>query len=404
MSERPKIALCYSGQPRTWRQCWPSQKSFFQEADVSVFMHLWEEDVSTDDFQDLMVAYSPEDIEIEPRPNFSNLHREIVLRFPWSPQVFTVDMAYGIKKAVQLSASSHREFDYVVRMRFDTLFQGEMNWTDLREDCLNVFDWGDPKYLQDQFAMGASSILQSYGKFYDWLCHDLDTYTPDQNRAFVAERAFMQAVKHYDLKINIMEPAPFLVLRPSMVGKAYENVRYDLGFEADKYTKIREYTKSITNESEYNCVKFNHKYADLYPYKECESSVQSYWDQPGVCLQNDFIDQSWQGRLDRIEDIIKVLILNNPKNSSCDMASYNLMRLVITLMLWKVDDELDPYGFILNVISLENFNHVKADRWLSRSENLNLYREVINEAWWQDHPLYKKLVSMSMQEIKKDCA
>ena len=184
-----RIALCFSGQPRTWRKCYPGFEMFIERlkshfgADVDVFCQAWdfntvphailakkEGDSNMPDFirvkgqllseaekNDIITAFKPkafifenestskqknQDLYFDALKNV-NEHGYVSIEFAGS-QFYAVMRAAALKKKYELD--NNFRYDMCIRMRYDLfLDEHQINWffshenTDARRPRYNTF-------------------------------------------------------------------------------------------------------------------------------------------------------------------------------------------------------------------------------------------------------------------------
>jgi hypothetical protein len=209
-----KIAVCLSGDTRSFSHCIPQLKRFLSGYEITFFCHGWQSDFEQEHMADLNDAYTL----IEERPDFSILERSSIKAFGFkdfgqglktpflSPNIFP--MWYGVKKAYE-SIKSHgfqpNDFDLICRCRYDNFFLGQLSQLDALPESNEIII--DPNYngyggFGDQFAIGQPKIMKTYFTLYDWLPHSFKQYAGDK-------RFFPEVIiKKYlvdDKKINIKQ-------------------------------------------------------------------------------------------------------------------------------------------------------------------------------------------------------
>ncbi|CAA0117077.1 Uncharacterised protein [BD1-7 clade bacterium] len=173
---RLKIAICMSGETRSFGNTAASILRFFNGHDVRIFAHHWSDDP----------MQAPIDIDdltwvSEDRPDFSALERASITAFGmkgykngvkiplFSPNLFP--MWYGVKQAFN-SIPMPNDFDLIVRCRYDDLLIGHANLLSQLPTSNEVII--DPAYngyggYGDQFSIGTPSAMRRYCHLFDWL-------------------------------------------------------------------------------------------------------------------------------------------------------------------------------------------------------------------------------------------
>lgn len=213
-----RIALCYSGRPRSVLECYENHKEHFGlgQSNVDVFSHLWfDEDLIGQNFRNdvgqgtwpdsdikqwISDHWDPKKITYEKPRSFEHMFVD-----NWNPQWpyahqkdNQISMFYGIEQVMKLKCEYEREnnfkYDYVVRMRTDLLFlKSPGSFDDYEKDKLHVFnvipgqDWVETGVkdfaVLDIIAWGGSEVMDKYGSTYSNLQKIVDsgcpTFTPD---------------------------------------------------------------------------------------------------------------------------------------------------------------------------------------------------------------------------------
>ena len=198
-----KIALCYSGRPRSYQECYKNHKDYFRlgQKDVDVFAHMWfDEDLVGSQFRtdvgqgtwpDSSVKdwidenWKPKKIIYEKPRYFADMFAD-TWQTKWKathPKDNQISMFYGIEQAINLKKQYEEEnnfkYDYVVRMRSDLLWMqhpGPIKFEDYDQNKLHSFNVNPgPDWIQtgvkdfailDIIAWGGSEVMDKYGKIY----------------------------------------------------------------------------------------------------------------------------------------------------------------------------------------------------------------------------------------------
>lgn len=196
-----KVAICLSGGVRYPHIGLESIKKIFPNSFVKVFIHTWkisnredflktvaglqykEQDKTVETRLDFLEKYNYEKILVEDydikKQEFQNLYDSlnllpfteggcIVPRYDIGP----ISMHYSIHKSNELKSQYEKEnnvvFDKVIRMRFDSDFEGKHLYLNNLPNCLNIpegEDWCGG--INDQFALGSSAAMNIYSDFYN---------------------------------------------------------------------------------------------------------------------------------------------------------------------------------------------------------------------------------------------
>lgn len=124
---------------------------------------------------------------------FKNLFDSLQFKSYSNQNISTISMHYSIFKSNELKMKYEKDnniiFDYVVRLRYDSLIEDEINFDDYINDDIYIpfgSDWGGSMAnigeggLNDQFAIGKSHLMNRYSNLYNSLdqCTNID-YHPE---------------------------------------------------------------------------------------------------------------------------------------------------------------------------------------------------------------------------------
>ena len=198
-----KVAICLSGGIRYPHIGLESIKKIFPNSFVKVFIHTWkitdreeflktihgveykEKDKTVETQLDFLGNYNYEKLLVEDyeskKIKFQEIYNSINL-LPFENggciipryDVGPISMHYSVYKSNQLKCQYEEEnniiFDKVIRMRYDSDFEGKELDLNSLPNCLNVPDGEDwCGGINDQFALGPSSVMDVYSDFYNHL-------------------------------------------------------------------------------------------------------------------------------------------------------------------------------------------------------------------------------------------
>jgi len=221
-----RIALCYSGRPRSYQECHENHKQHFRlgQNDVDVFAHMWFDedlvgtqfrtDVGQGTWPDAGVKewidenWKPKKIKYEKPRYFADMFNDTwQTKWPAThPKDNQISMFYGIEQAIKLKREYEEEnnfkYDYVIRMRSDLVFlQSPGQFEDYDPSKLHVFDvQPGPDWIQtgvkdfavlDIIAWGGSEVMDKYGTIYSNLKRITEEgcpmFTPDSSLGYNAK-------------------------------------------------------------------------------------------------------------------------------------------------------------------------------------------------------------------------
>jgi hypothetical protein len=187
-----KVAVCLSGDIRSFTHCIPQMKRFLSGYEVTFFCHGWQSDFDKKHINDLENVHTL----IEDRPDFSILERASIhafgfkgfgqdLKVPFlSPNI--LPMWYGIKRAyecIERHGFKPSDFDLICRCRYDNFFLGKLSQINEMPGANDIII--DPNYdgyggYGDQFAIGQPEVMKKYFSLYDWLPSSFKQYAGDK--------------------------------------------------------------------------------------------------------------------------------------------------------------------------------------------------------------------------------
>jgi hypothetical protein len=228
-----RIALCLSGQPRTWRATCASLAAFFAGHEVDVFLHTWREG-DPGELAAVVEAYRPRAHLIEERPLFVREKRLLAERFPTRPPLTVFDMFHSAAQSLALAAQpGHGAYDAVVRARFDAMFDGAWSGEAPGEGELELPDlYPEPSGVTDQFAIGRMAEMQAYGAIGAWLPTVLPELRGGWFRPEAALKFYLQEACGLSLKLR---PIAMRLLREGQVGLPFAALADDPLFHAEKH-------------------------------------------------------------------------------------------------------------------------------------------------------------------------
>jgi len=171
----PSIALCISGQPRSYAKGFEYiKRNLLDYYNVDIFYHTWY-NVKTK-FNEIENLYQPKSFLIDkPLPNtYENKYTRIPsVKFP---AYFTVSAFYSIFQANKLKKEYEQKnnfiYDWVVRIRFDFALNVKIDFDLLDNNKLylpNCRMSPDKDFGNDQFAVGSSETLDKYSSTFLYL-------------------------------------------------------------------------------------------------------------------------------------------------------------------------------------------------------------------------------------------
>lgn len=238
-----KVAICLSGGVRYPHIGFESIKNIFPNSFVKIFIHTWqisnredflktvaglqykEEDKTVETELDFLGRYDYETILIENYESKIQEFQKIYDSFELLPfqeggciipryDIGPISMHYSIHKSNELKLKYEKNnnivFDKVIRMRFDSDFEGKQLYLNNLPNCLNIpegEDWCDG--INDQFALGSSSSMDIYSDFYNHMnqIHNVPYHPETMLRKYLEMRNIF--VNRFDFPVRINNKIDF---------------------------------------------------------------------------------------------------------------------------------------------------------------------------------------------------
>jgi hypothetical protein len=169
-----RIAVCFSGQPRTWRMCVDAIREFFDvthvssldaehRVEVDFFGHAWDrntwrgngkmedEKLSKAELDQIGPAFGFKDIVIEPL-------RPPTFGMTWDGMFYSLMRSLHLKQ--QYEIANHIEYDLVIKARYDTIYGPGMQFPVFEPHPLVAYTNLQPsKFLRENFANDFHDVL-----------------------------------------------------------------------------------------------------------------------------------------------------------------------------------------------------------------------------------------------------
>lgn len=190
-----KIALCLSGQMRAMRYCVDTINTAFPDCEIDVYATAWDyEDVENEKIlkEKLNVVFF-ERVSNEQLNKYSSFEVKAIIKGfksvnyveNWAP--IPVWNLTRIELMAQNSFNAiDKEYDYVVRSRYDTIFLKNIKSLLNKDHILLTEDiggsakwdiWKNTRSVFDGFAAGSQDKMKKYYSFVDWLPEYFDHHS-----------------------------------------------------------------------------------------------------------------------------------------------------------------------------------------------------------------------------------
>ncbi len=260
--KRLKIAVCISGESRTFQYCIKSFHRFFYGHDIDIYIA----NKSPENSSLIKQNYNPRNLLQYTDIDYTDHERKGIETFNFLylkhnviiPKANTniYPMWFGIQKSFQAlnqTVPDVKNYDAICRCRFDTFFRKPLTIESFPES--NIFI--DPNYNEhegysDQFAIGHPNAMTQYFNLYDWIPKSFD-YD-------FGEKGYLPEIllKKYLEKICELK----------ITGIDFETrlLRNDfIGLESHEIPIKSNSTNLLRNQQIQNYIKI--KFPDLYPHQ-----------------------------------------------------------------------------------------------------------------------------------------
>lgn len=194
-----KIALCFSGQPRSFEKGYEYyRKNLLEENQVDIFIHSW----NTEYNQRLIELYKPKSYLFEDtlNGNFDSVYKNTPDAENFPPR-FTVSMLYSMYKSCKLKTNYEIKngfvYDWVIKSRTDYALNGKIPFDKLEKDKLYIPNCRmvpDRDFGNDQFAFGSSEVMNKRMTIYENMDHFYD-----QGVSMIGEDMMQAQIRMYHL-------------------------------------------------------------------------------------------------------------------------------------------------------------------------------------------------------------
>lgn len=183
----PKLALCLSGQPRSYFDAYQYvKKNLLDHFNVDVFVHSWRNSsklVQLKTFEEINSIYSPIFLLFD-NPLGDTINSDLSVPNASHPAHFCTSMFYSIHRSDHLRTvseiSSNKKYDFVIRSRFDLALNTVIDFYKLEKGKVYISkDTDGPNpLLNDQFAIADPETMNIYSSTYLFLRYHHSKGTP----------------------------------------------------------------------------------------------------------------------------------------------------------------------------------------------------------------------------------
>ncbi|TWB18476.1 hypothetical protein FBZ89_110125 [Nitrospirillum amazonense] len=361
-----RVALCLSGQPRTWRHCVDSLRRFVAGHEVTTFLHLWDE-VPEAERAEMLAAYQPAAHLVTARPPFAAEKRRMAERWHYRPPFSIFDMFHAVQLCLNL-ALGHKgpdgkaaPFDAIVRVRYDSRFEDTLPEDWFRTPGLITPDsWTPADGYNDQFAFGRPAFMRLYAAFATWLPrgmegHDRAVFQPEAVLRQYLDKVAMVPVRQAPLRVTLLregqEDLPFDKLtdlpmvhaRKAAAWKQYA----EAGLPADLAEKL-----------------------DFSHYAEAplvvDQQLTDLLEPMDQAARHALLRAPWEERILAVDAFLAGQVSQRSGNGTLTGEEYERLRLLCAGLIYRMPPEgtMDADSAILHVLSCNVVDATRVADWL----------------------------------------
>lgn len=351
-----RIALCLSGQPRTWRHTHDSMFRYFSTHDLDVFFHTWDE-IEQSELDDILRTYAPASYVVESRPSFISEKQKLAELFPVSPPFTIFDMAHSTTASLVLALEAHDErapYDLICRSRFDIIYDGL--WSDAPPPKGSIAIQSAQHELEvgfnDQFAIGDVEAMRDYAGFAAWLPDGMRDLQGPAFRPEVALQHYLQAVCPRPVE---RERLSFALLREEQVGRRFTDLRDDPMFHARKREDWEAFATAHLASEVTGRLNFEH-------FGRTPLMLDRWLEALPADQRSSVLSLDWPLRMLAIDRLIAAEVGPPPMAQ----ADYGLVRLICAALVHRMrrDEPMTVEGFIVHALSANFLDMRRAQQWI----------------------------------------
>ncbi|MBB6251322.1 hypothetical protein [Nitrospirillum iridis] len=361
-----RVALCLSGQPRTWRHCVDSLHRFVGGHAVTTFLHVWD-DVPGTELTEMLAAYQPAAHLVTARPPFLDEKRRMAERWNYRPPFSIFDMFHAVNLSLTLALAHKGEdgrsapFDAVLRVRYDSRFDDVLPDAWFKAGALITPDsWAPPEGYNDQFAFGRPAFMRLYAAFSTWLPRGMEGHARPVFQPEVILRQYLDTVAMIPVK-----PSP---LRITLLREGQEELSFDKLTDlpmvhAQKAARWKRYASDSLPADLVSKLDFSH-YADA-PLA-VDQQLEQLLALMGEPQRQALLRAPWAERLQTVDAFLATQISQLSGNGTLTGEEYERVRLLCAGLLHRMprEDTMEPEGVILHALSCNELDAKRAADWL----------------------------------------
>jgi len=366
-----RLAMCLSGQPRTWRHTCQTLFDFFDGHHVDVFIHTWDE-IEASELEAIESAYSPRTLVKGVRPPYLEEKRAMAARFPVSPPFTVFDMFHAVAASLNLALEANdaasEPYDLICRTRFDTIYDGRWRGEAPPKGAIAVqADQYEPEGgCNDQFAMGGPDVMRLYAGISAWLPAGLSTLPPPIFRPEMALRAYL--VDACGLPLH-RERFALTLLREHQLGRPFEKLQDDTFHHVRKREDWEAFAKAHMAPEITEKLDFRH-------YGRLPLMLDRWLQSKPAEVRSAVLTGDWTDRIAAIDGL-----LHGETGGLMDADRHRMVRLIHAALINRMarDELMTLESFIVHAVSANEQNMKRALAWALEDESrLNALDATLN--------------------------
>ena len=357
-----RLAICLSGQPRTWRYTFESLFKFFDGHELDIFIHTWDE-AEASELEAVTAAYSPRRVAVGPRPLFLEEKRAMAARFPVSPPLSVVDMFYSMTASVNLaleaSASQSGAYDLICRTRFDTIYDGRWRGEAPPKGAiaLQTGQYEPEGGCNDQFALGEPEVMRLYAAISAWLPQGMQSLPPPSFRPEIALQVYLLNVCGLTLH---RERFALTLLREYQAGLPFTALTDDTFHHVRKREDWEAFAKAHMAPKIAASLDFRH-------YGRLPMMLDLWLLAKPPEAQRAVLTEDWAKRIVAIDAVLR----SETGDAVMDANRYMMVRLVDAALISRMakDESMGLESFIVHALSANLADMKRALDWALEDES-----------------------------------
>lgn len=252
-----RIALCISGQPRTWKKCYENWLSnILPDAHKDIFFHMWDYNslpsrvnslenppvnenikISEDEKNEIVTALNPINYKFDSReyPNRSDypdfLTDYVSTPIGWWCRSQYYSLWYAARLKRQYEVENRFEYDIVFRLRTDLYFSELVNVPAVNTNCIYTNNNG--------WILEAKTFLVGDTFYFS------DSFTYDQVSQFIHSLQFIDTYSVIDKDVTFRPPE--IALYPFIRSLGIKNISTPQNFKILRTQEYLDITKELAN-------------------------------------------------------------------------------------------------------------------------------------------------------------